>query len=749
MKKITILTLFACLVAVNSFADLIWQEKFNYSNGPASFTSTNGTGSTTISNWITHSGALDAYVLSNRLEVSTSSTFGGVTTTRTGDINRQFATTNNSVFTNTHQLMYASFIVNFTNLPTANGAYVAHFKAGVPTSSTFQGRLWALAGNPAQTTNNFTALPNSFRLGVSATGSGSPSKMFGADLTLNNDYQVVLGWDPVTLLAVSLWVNPISSSDPSATSGDPFSPTAGNVANSFAFRQASGFGGFFTASNLVIATTFDEALTNGASTNAVAPKIVSQPVGNTNFTGSAVSVAAIAIGQGLASLTYQWQYTNAANPAPVLVSNPNGNTNVLSIDTSIGFTNYYSVIVTTPFGLSATSAVAVVKISDAPVPPSFTIHPASQTAYKGQNVTFSTTVVSPVSGNPVAYTWYSNNVVITAGQSDNGLSSTYTLNNVQTNFSATYKVAATNFYGGVVSSNAVLVVTNPPTVSIAYLRSLIDSTTLTTTASPTQPFQATGIVTSYTNTTSGDTSSYYLQDATAGINIFATFGSTFRPLQGDQVTFIGVLSTFNAATGGLELFADTVNRTYTSYTINSSGNPLPAARVIPFTVTNDFGYLYLNTNLMGSRLTLTNVFFGTNAGAILSTSSNQVVVVTNQNGARFSLQFYSQALDTAGQTLPTYATSVTGNLIGFHPNVFLAVTKWSDIVTNVAPVLPIPLNATFGPGGGITFNWSDATFSLQTTTNLLSPWTTVPGATSPFVTNTTSATSVFYRLFHP
>ena len=120
-------------------------------------------------------------------------------------------------------------------------------------------------------------------------------------------------------------------------------------------------------------------------------------------------------------------------------------------------------MVTTPYGLSATSAVAKVAISAAPVPPSFITEPVSQTVYRGSTVTLSTSVSSP--GN-VAFTWYSNNVVVTAGQADDGYSSTYTLNNVTTNNSATFNVAVTNDYAsyptnGVVSTNAVLTVLNP------------------------------------------------------------------------------------------------------------------------------------------------------------------------------------------------------------------------------------------------------------------------------------------------
>jgi hypothetical protein len=94
------------------------------------------------------------------------------------------------------------------------------------------------------------------------------------------------------------------------------------------------------------------------------------------------------------------------------------------------------------------------------------------------------------------------------------------------------------------------------------------------------------------------------------------------------------------------------------------------------------------------------------------------------------------------------------------PNFAVAVTAFSAIVTNPPTVLPIPLSVTFGSGGSsggigspIVFNWTDTSYDmgyvLQTTTNLLSSWTTVAGATSGFSTNITTGPSVFYRLYHP
>jgi len=154
----------------------------------------------------------------------------------------------------------------------------------------------------------------------------------------------------------------------------------------------------------------------------------------------------------------------------------------------------------------------------------------------------------------------------------------------------------------------------------------------------------------------------------------------------------------------------------------------------------------VNYNLAGSLVTLSNVYFGASAGTIISATANTAVTVTNASGQSFTVQFFSPDLDTAGQTLPTFAYSVTGVLYGGTPNFSVAVTQFSDIVTNTSAI-PIPLTTTYS-SGAITFNWSDASFSLQSSTNVAGPYTAIIGASSGFTTNTTDPT-VFFRLYHP
>jgi hypothetical protein len=734
-----LLAILAITAPLAARASLYWYEGFQYTNGSVT---TNSGGL-----WVRESGSAtapgDLYVNKSNLEVSAT----GGTISRQDDCDRLFVPGNGNAYTNLQTyLIYASFTIICTNLPNGAGSYFASF---YNTNKGYCGRIQAFT--------NGTILPNTWRLGVT-DNVGATNKADGGypvDLALNTPYQVVEELDPVNLGAATIWINPIninqtgfSPTETSYTASDSIGFQSTNEVNSYAFRQASSFGNsFFLITNLAAATTFAEAATNIWATNAVPPVVVYQPTAVTsNFVGSTFSLSVVANGQGLGNLTYQWQKSAVpANTSPANVSNPNGNSNILPFSSAQSTdSGYYTLVATTPDGLSATSSVAKVAISAAPVPPIFLTEPVSQTLYSGESVVFSTTVQSP--GN-ISYQWYSNNAAI-----GGATASTLEIDNLITNYSASYKVAVTNDVvpNGIVSTNAVLTVLNPAVVSIAYLRTLVDpSTFLPTNTPPTIPYQVTGIVTTFTNLTSGNTASYYLQDGTAGINIFATFGSTFRPALGDVVTFVGVLSSF----GGLELDADSLasdpSTPYpdTYYTdLSNDIAALPDTITIPYNVTNNVNYV--NYTVAGSRVALYDAYFGTNAGTVISTNANEIVTVTNSSGQAFSVEFYDLDLDTAGQTLPAHAAKIIGVLQGGAGSSFsVAVTRFADIVVNAPASIPITIKPLAVPKGE-KLEWTDlsSVFSLQFSTNVAGPYTTILGATSPYTNTMTTNAIGFYRL---
>src|SRR6266516_4145348 len=355
--------------------------------------------------------------------------------------------------------------------------------------------------------------------------------------------------------------------------------------------------------NLVVATTFDEAATNVWSTNAVAPVMAYSPKSGTNFVGTPLPVllTGVAAGQGLGNLTYTWLKDGAIYP------NPNGNTNtLLTSSASESDSGGYQLVATTPYGLSATSAVANLRVTNALIPPTITTQPTNTTVYFCQTARLSDSAFGP--GN-ITYQWnhFGTNL---PGETAPVL----TILNVQTNNGTTggYTVGVTNEYGGTLSATGVVSAIPIPQVSIAFLRTLVDPVNYLATNS-TSLWQATGTVTTFTNLTTGNTASYYIQDGTAGINIFVTFGNNsflFRPVLGDVVTFVGVLSSFNST---LELLADTntANLIPNSSFIILSNNiaNLPAPKVIPFNITNNLAQA---ETLENTIMMLTNMFFRTN-----------------------------------------------------------------------------------------------------------------------------------------
>lgn len=663
MKKLLLTLAVSCFAAASLRADLLWYEGFNYLNGPIIATGTNADGST---NWFRHSGTAspsDSIVASQKLQVSAT----GGTLSRSDDVNRKFTTG--------EAIVYASFTVNCTNLPlnVPNGGYFANFLNG---TTVFYGRVFA--------TTNGTVLPNTWRLGISASSqSSSPNKTFPIDLATNVDYQVVVSYDTNQVLG-TLWVNPISSADPAMLTSDALAGSQG-ILQAYAFRQASGFGSFFcTISNLAVATTFDEAATNVWPTNAVSPVVVYQPASRTNFVSDSVLLGAVVDGQGLGNITYQWQKDG---------SDISGATaNIYSIPSAaVTDTGNYQVRATTPYGLSVTSVTAFLWVTNPPVPPTITQQPGNTTAFAHQTVSLKVVATGPPT---LSYQWFLDNNPVVDGPNFLGANSdTLVVSDITATdgTTGTYRVEVSNPFGTTPSTNFVLSVTNPPAVSIAYLRTLVEPATFAAT-NTTQLWQVTGTVTTLTNLTTGNTASYYVQDATAGINMFVTFGQTFRPQLGDVVTLVGFMQSFQ---GNLELEADTTDNQATSYTVLSNNLALlPAPVVIPYNdITNN---IKLAETLEGSVVMLTNVFFTNNAIAI-STAANLTTVVTNASGQNFSLLFSSQDLDTAGQTLPPFAYTVRGILTqntnspngSLNRGYQLTVTKFSDIVTDPPPAMTL------------------------------------------------------------
>ena len=359
MKNKLVKMLFALSVIAAPLAtraSLFWVDNFQYTNGPvilsSEYTPANGPVGTN-SLWVRDSGSAsptsDMFTINSNLQV-VSTGVAGSTISRQDDCFRLLVQTNWALanaglaggagnygsYTNNLsqpvQVIYASFTVIcatsitnivFTNSPGDIGSSNAVISGiGLPNRygsyfASFYNTFYGYCGR-IQAFTNSTQVPNTWRLGVTdnTLATNLPDGGFPVDLAVNTPYQVVEEFDPINNQAATIWVNPINANqtgfhpvDTHYTASDKSNSALTNALNAFAFRQAGSFGNAtFLITNLATATTFAEAMTNIWTTNAVPPVVVYQPTAvNSNFVGSTFSISAVANGQGLASLTYDWQ----------------------------------------------------------------------------------------------------------------------------------------------------------------------------------------------------------------------------------------------------------------------------------------------------------------------------------------------------------------------------------------------------------------------------------------------------------
>ncbi len=137
-------------------------------------------------------------------------------------------------------ILYSSFTVNFSALPSAGGDYFAHFRN---VGNSFGARVFATKAGAGE---------NKLRLGI-ANNSSSPSVVLPKDLDLGTTYTVVTRLNVGTGQS-TLWVNPASESDVGVTATDnafPFDVWT------YAFRQSGGIGSL-AVDDLKVGTSFSD-----------------------------------------------------------------------------------------------------------------------------------------------------------------------------------------------------------------------------------------------------------------------------------------------------------------------------------------------------------------------------------------------------------------------------------------------------------------------------------------------------------
>ena len=171
--------------------------------------------------------------------------------------------------------MYASFDVEFTELPSGDGSYFAHFRDD---GFGYRARIIAQATG---------AEGGAFRIGVTSKGKASTA-VVDNDLHLDTVYKVVVAMS-LADASTTLWIDPEEDASGGVTTTD--NGSAVDVTG-FAFRQAKNIGAMLV-DNLIVGTSLSDVTDGGGGDE---PSILSQPVSQTVLAGKTISFSVVATG---------------------------------------------------------------------------------------------------------------------------------------------------------------------------------------------------------------------------------------------------------------------------------------------------------------------------------------------------------------------------------------------------------------------------------------------------------------------
>jgi endonuclease/exonuclease/phosphatase family metal-dependent hydrolase len=303
------------LSATLSGAALLLNDAFSYSDG--SLVTAAG------SPWTTYNGTSgQVKIVSGRIFLSKANT-EDVHATLAG---QPYASTSGAI-------LYVSFKINCTNLPTSAGGYFAEFKDG---GTGFRARIFAQTAGAAS---------GAFRIGIANAGS-SPSAVFNADLQTNTDYTIVARL-AVSNVVSTLWFNPTAETNASVTATDV--ATALTI-TSFGFREdgASGTIGNLFVDDLRVGTTFPDVVTNAPPLER--PAIVSSSQNQTVTNGASVTFSVSA--SGTPPLAYQWLLNNTNLPGAT-------SSNLTLTGVTFAQAGFYTVVITNVLGSAGSDPVAL------------------------------------------------------------------------------------------------------------------------------------------------------------------------------------------------------------------------------------------------------------------------------------------------------------------------------------------------------------------------------------------------------
>jgi hypothetical protein len=543
---------------------------------------------------------------------------------------------------------------NATSAGNATGTLTVRTDTGVTSEQV------ALTGTATTAPQQIGVTPASLNLGSATVGT-----TVKGTVTVSN-----VGGSNLTISSISVSGNPFTVSG--LTTPSTIAPGANysfNVAYSPTAPVTSS--GSVTIASDDPQTPISVVSVSGTGTStAVAPTITTQPASQTVTAGQTATFAVVA--GGTVPLSYQWQKngvniagaTTASYTSPATTTSDSGST--------------FQVVVTNTAG-TVTSAAATLTVNPAPVVPTITTQPASQTVTAGQTATFA---VMAGGTAPLAYQWKKNSVAIPGATASN-----YTTPATATSDSgSTFTVVVTNAAGTVTSSAATLTVNPAPVVP-------------TITTQPVSQTVTAGQVATFAVVAAGTAPLSY-QWQKNGVNIAgATAASYSKP----ATTTTDSGSTF-------QVVVTNTAGTVTSSTAMLTVNPAlaPAIQVSPTSI--NFGNAVVGINL-------SQVLIIKNTGTATLTISQ-----VTATGSAFSVSGSSLPLNVgAGQQttitaafLPTVVGSASGN-ISIVSNAPTSPTSVSLSGTGITATFILGVSPTSLSFGNVTTGTSSAAQNVTIT----------------------------------
>jgi Abnormal spindle-like microcephaly-assoc'd, ASPM-SPD-2-Hydin/Immunoglobulin domain/Immunoglobulin I-set domain len=359
----------------------------------------------------------------------------------------------------------------------------------------------------------------------------------------------------------------------------------------------------------------------------VAPSVTSQPASQTITAGQTATFSVTA--SGTTPLSYQWQKNGTA------ISGATSSSYTTPAETTSDNGAQFTAIVSNSAG-TATSNTAVLTVNPAPVAPSITTQPPSQTIVAGQTATFSVTASGTA---PLSYQWRKNGAAI-----GGATSSSYTTPVESTSDNgAQFTVVVSNSVGSVTSNTATLTVNaatpgalTASTTSLAFGNVIVSSNSI--------------LGVNFTNSGS--------VNITVSSVTISGAGFTVSGISNGQIITPGQMVTLNATFAPAATGSVTGNATVVS---NASNSPIAISL-------SGSGVLAHSATLNWTASTSTVIGYNVYRGAV---SGGPYVLVNSSLVAGTS---YVDSTVVAGQTYSYVATAVaSGNVESTYSNQVLAI----------------------------------------------------------------------------